>query len=700
MRGYQDRQNSNTKDISKKRTQYAPLQISINYWEKNSDELESIIDEFSQNGINEFTTFVPWHAVEFDFSHSFLNFLKLISKRKIHVRLIISPELGIHYPNSGLPKDVLGFKAQSFSGKTIPVTLPPNVFGLPSLFSTDFTKRYYGFLARINTTLKEFEASGVCDLGYVSLVLTGSYWKYYRIPHLSALRSFYGPSGDISRPVQEMYRKCMDRHFAQKEFCDPDASAATRWKVQAFEGINRRWFYQQSEDVFRNWVTQLLTKNNLRIDIEQLELSTPEADPSLSYTHFLKLMSGAKGGDFLRLSSLVSELALRASSVNRVQTHPVIHWSSLGDFLSLKENEKQFLVLKSLLLMGSRGGGVLVDERAWFAFSKSFRNKVESLAGRFASGELSLTTKVNYLGSHLWSGPGVLWDELVKIMGTQVRFITDPDLLLNDFSSEMVLVDPTRILTEALVAKLLSWSHRGGTIVLPQSPLYSPAARRRVEDIMNNGPRMRLEIGVPYEIFDWGNGQVVFYEIPEEISLKEESTTAWKIFLESLLPGANVNKDFLLSNSKIEAIPIDLNDGMTGDQGLFLLNPGDSSMETKINFKVPVMVSDFGAVLAHSVDQNFEIQGEKGDSFELVVPSKGVLPIGVHIDAARNSKNIDLTRNVKTDEVSSLVKEQDRIPRELESSGHVDDVNFVEEVAGKALDGYDSEDNHLGNIWN
>src|SRR4051794_30612043 len=84
-----------------------PILVLVNYWEIKPSRLGQRLDELLKSGITHFVTFVPWQAVESDISHSLSRLLLQVSTRRMTVSLVLSPEVGVHYPNSGIPKDVI-----------------------------------------------------------------------------------------------------------------------------------------------------------------------------------------------------------------------------------------------------------------------------------------------------------------------------------------------------------------------------------------------------------------------------------------------------------------------------------------------------------------------------------------------------------------------------------------------------------------
>src|SRR5271167_5036060 len=84
-----------------------PIQLLVNYWEIVPSEMSARLDHLYRAGVKHVTSFVPWQAVESDITHSLSRFLQALSDRKMTVSLIVTPELGIHFTFSGLPKDVM-----------------------------------------------------------------------------------------------------------------------------------------------------------------------------------------------------------------------------------------------------------------------------------------------------------------------------------------------------------------------------------------------------------------------------------------------------------------------------------------------------------------------------------------------------------------------------------------------------------------
>ncbi len=614
-----------------------PIQLLVNYWEIRSTGLGERLDSLLRTGISHVATFVPWQAVESDISHTLSRFLQAVYERKMKVSLYLTPEVGVHYTNSGLPKDLFSkpeTMAKDAFGQNVCSSLPPNAFALPSLLAPEFSKRYQNFLTRMDALLADLERSQPDLLAGVTAVLSGSLWKYYRSPRASAGQGFGGPAGDYSSCGAVSYRQGLEQFYSQREFAESGVSAVNRWKTRQFEEINRRWFNQHAEEVFRARSAQFVRKRAVGLRVQPIELFTPEADPGFAYSQFLQMVSGT-GADFTRLSNLLDESALRASSSTGSPAPSYVHWTGMGGFRSLADAEKQFLILKSLLLMGGRGGGVLIDESEWFSLSHSFRTRAESLSRALSEGELTLANRVLYLAPHLWSAPGALWDEVVAKVGPNARMIASLDLALQDQEARLLMVDPSYIITRKTVLQLVEWAKAGRVVVFPRSPLYSDAARRELEQALSSeeGRRgsMEIDLGVAYKLHPVGDGEgrLIVYELPENISpsmiaerqpIPSESLAAWQAFLTSILAVAGVQPLCNTSDGRLRTIALEKRDGGVG---LFVMNGTGRAVAGDLFFPNQVSVSDL------MVREKRTERVAPANRFALEVPPRGVLPISV-----------------------------------------------------------------------
>lgn len=593
----------------------------------------SRLDLLRKKGVTQFATFVPWQVLESDISHTFSRFLQAVCDRKMKVLLILSPEVGVHYPNSGLPKDIVlrnDNVAQDFTGGTVPAHLPPNLFHLPSYFAPEFSKRYHGFLARLDVIFNDLDRTQRNVLKCVTAVLTGSFWKYYRSPAYCRRTAFSGSAGDYSIHAALAYRQRIEGYFVQKEFADPTASASNRWKTRSLEEVNRRWFYQHAEDSFRHRTSTTLKRRNASLDVLEMELFTPEADPSLAYSRFLQMISGGHA-DFNRLSRVIEEASMRSAPVSGAPALPFVHWTSMGGFKMLADPEKQFLILKSLLLGGGYQGGVMMDEAEWFALSVQFRNRVETLALALAEGEFVSKNRVLYLTPHLWSQSGNMLDELVRQVGVGLKIVSTVDLVVREVFTRLLVVDPAFILTRDVVQKLTAWAKAGRVVVLPRSPLYTEAGRVELEQVLVHTQRIEVDLGMTYRLHALGDGKLIIYDVgdsfTDHVTLTGEPLSALQTFVTSAVSVAEVESYCHTTDNRLSVIPLERK---KGGVAIFVFNDTQTAITADVVFPSEVQISDLGMMLSGGdLDPDHGTEKSRSTRFSLEVPPYGILPLHV-----------------------------------------------------------------------
>ena len=613
-----------------------PIRLLFNYWELRPSCIGGKLDELAAAGVNELTSFVPWQAVESDISHSLMRFIQAATERKICVHLILSPEVGIAFPHSGVAKDLISKPentALDCDSKPITVTLPPNFMRVPSLHSSDVTKRLNAYLSRMDAFFAELGRAQPQSVHYLKLVLTGSFWKYYRSSARCGASFVAGAGGDFSNPASVAYRQCVEQFYSHREFSDPTPLAANRWKTRAMEAINRKWFSQQSEEVFRARTFQMLRRKSAGLDVSEIELFTPESDPSFAYSRLLQVGCGGHA-DFGRLSRGVDEMCARMNTGSEKVAPPFVHWSALGGYASLSDSERQFLLLKSLLLLGASGGGVLLSEEEWFEFSQSFRTRAEVFARAIQHGDLRLGTRVAYLAPHLWSECGPLWDEIYLRVGPGARISASISAVSSDPDCPLVIVDPEVVLTRERVLRLTGAARAGKIVVLPRSPYYTEAARQELEQIAAQTRKIEINLGLTYRLHPWGDGKIVIYDLPERDAMTAQASNAWQTFATAMLSVAEVQNACRLSDSRLSIVPLETR---TDGVALFVLNASHRPVGADILFQEKVAVSDLALKLAAQWAENGMMRGSLKEEapadpavrFALEVPACGILPLSV-----------------------------------------------------------------------
>ncbi|MBN22318.1 MAG: hypothetical protein CL678_13635 [Bdellovibrionaceae bacterium] len=609
-----------------------PIQCVFHYWETPVQELSDRLDALSQEGVHSLSTFIPWQVFESDLSQRLTKFLQATALRNIQVQLLPMPELGLHYPYSGFPRDLISnpeVYAKNYQGHETLVSLPPNVFALPSLFSEAFSKRFYNYQNKFFMYLGDLEKNQPEYLDHVEIQWTGSLWKYYRAPRSHHRKLFSGFAGDRSRAASIVYRKTMDRIFQDPEFSDGNRTQANQWKTQSFETVNRQWFYQLSEERFRNKGMDHFRRLAPALPHRSIELYIPEADPVSNHSNFLQMVSGSFG-DVKRISTLLNEYISRATSVDESHCPPFVYFPELGGFQKLKINEKQFLLMKALLLFGGRGGGVFIDVDQWIQFSQGFRKKVESLGNQLAQRKLRLKNRAIYLTTHTWSPTGILWDELEKKIGKGLRLTSSFDLLEQDQETSLCVIDPSLILTRERLEKLLNWMRCGRALVLSQSALMTADAKKLLDQKLNQvDPEMTafIEGDLPYHVHGVEDGTLIQFSLPQVMELQGELLVAWRGFVNQVLNLSGLKEHWKIADARIEVIPMSRAEGSKG-LSLFVLNPSERQITADLFFDKKVEVLDFQSWMngqRPSINEEDRLL-----ECTLDIPPKGILPLGTY----------------------------------------------------------------------
>jgi len=573
-----------------------PFFLLINYWEHTYQELLDYCDCLVQSGTHRIISFIPWQLAETDTSHTQLlhAFLQMTSERKIHVFLVVTPELGLHLSNNGLPKDILSEKnqAQNQSLQPLIVGLPPRAFSLPSFFSSEFTKRYYNFLSRIDQLFFDMKKNQPHFFERLTIILTGSFWKYYREP--GASQSFFGGiAGDFSPHVGESYRQCIDHFFSQKEYSMTSAGTTNTWKTRSLDECNRRWFYQHSEDAQRYRSFQSLQKKSTFLEIKEFELFTPEADPELKYFNFLRMIYPGQLA-FKRLSDWIDENSVRVSYGGFSAALPFVQWSGMGSFSEFSNLEKEFLILKSLLLFGARHGGLILDPSDWFSLSENFRSRFEMLASALKNEEFQLNYDIVYFSPHLWSAHGLLWHALFRLGFPKIGMISSKELLFKNKNAQLLIVDPELIINYELLKKMLAWAAVGRVLVLPKSNLYSKNAEKELSFLLRS-KNIEVDMGVPYQLCSLGDGKVILYNFSDK-----KNNLAWQNFIHSVLSISEIESYCRISDARLSLVFFEekssQTEALSGMKRLivFILNPTQKDITTDLIFSTSVQMTELG----------------------------------------------------------------------------------------------------------
>ena len=625
------------------------FQFLVNYWEIRPTQMKSFFGQLVQKRVSRVVTFIPMQVFESDISHGLLHFLQAASDHKVEVGLIATPDVGIHFPGGGLPKDLMQNKdilAKDELGKSYINRMPPSSFELPSMHSETWKKRYSNFLNRLYGFLENLDKTNPKAFSSARVLITGGFWKYYRSASDCSFEVFTGKVGDQSKNAALSFQKTVQKFYEQKEFIKAGAGFASRWKTQAYDELNQKWFHQQSEQVYRYRTEQILNRRSLEANLQHIELYTPDADPSFSYSYLLQKIANGNA-DFYQLSRFLDLASSRLSGGTEHEALPWVHWSSLGVFHTLSDVEKQFLILKSLFLFGGRSGSVLLDLEDWLELSDRFRDKVTRLASSLEQGTIKHSSEVLYFNSHLWGNGSAIWHELFRSIQSRAKMVSSLEVMLKQKDSKMIVVDPSVVFTKDKVNRLFDWAEKGRILVLPRSPLFSIEAMEALETRISNCEKMEFNLGVHYQLYSTKNGKVILYDLPEENVEKTELTTSWEKFMRAMLSLSDVEEVCRFSDSRLSAIVLKKAVGEGEGVHLVVMNTTSRPVSADLIFRQPVVVFDAACMEANS-------KIDPMSRFQIMVPPRGVVPLvvqGLNTDAdqrlqaaliaAETRKNID-----------------------------------------------------------
>ncbi len=615
-----------------------PIQLMFAYWEYRPSALNARLDELIRRGVTHLTSFVPWQAFEADIHHSLARFLSAVAERKLTLSLVLTPEVGVPFPGSGIPRDLLAnpeLSAQCADQRPCRIAMPPLAYTLPSLHGGMFQKRYQNFMAKLDGVLAEQAKHHPWLERNLNLHLTGSFWKYYRSTRNEPSQAFFGTAGDFSGQASLQYRQRLEQWLAQKEFDDPYSGGNQRWRTRSMEDAHRRWFAQHSEEVFRRRSLQFFRRKCFALPVSHWELYAPEADPSLFRRSLMQGFSRGRG-DFAGLSALTDAAAFRQSWVDGEPVQPWIHWTGISGFRSLSDSEKQFLILKSLFLTGSQGGGVVLEESEWFSLSAGFRARAELIARLLASGELRMPSRVAYLSSHLWSGEGALWQELQAQQGFALKWVAQASELEHDRALSLVIVDPETPITKDLLFDLLELARSGKLVAMANSPRFTGAAVETLERELAGGKALSLKMEMPYRIQPFGLGNIVLYDVLDNA---DEAAAAWKGFVRALVAVAGLPDLARASDGRLSLIELE-RPRASGGTALFILNGTAQPVSGELFFSEDVSVKDLPlrhsspdamreAEPIKSFEEEAADQAPRARRFGLEVPAFGILPLEI-----------------------------------------------------------------------
>ncbi|MGZ3658645.1 MAG: hypothetical protein ACXVCK_01050 [Bdellovibrionota bacterium] len=550
------------------------------YGEANSKEIFAVGERIRERGATTIAAFVPWSHLETDRHHLLQKLVKQCAASGLSLRLGISPELGIGYPNGGVPDELLRERqnlAQDRLGHPFYACVPPNIHPLVSLLAPAVFQRYGHFLLKLTQELSEVFTEGFETP--VELVVSDSLFKHYRNTGLAA-----ADHGDFS------LRHMQFGAGYKKEEWTP-ALAERIFHSRAFDFLQSRFA--------KNGNVKVVSRNLFARDS--------------SHGRLLEELvgSGPNHADLFK-------------DVVRARAHCSIAW--LDDLFRLRDRERNFLISSSLVIFGE----IWLNEHDYFSLSAGFRAKMQKLVRGFTTEETELARPTIALSQNRFA-PARISTLLQEKLGVALKLKTSlADINAHERkTTKLFVVEEGFSLELRQTHELLSFvRERDCTLVLFRSSLCESGLQE-----LKKLKTFRLNHGWLFEIGIFpGGGHVLLIEG------QEHSQLSMNTLGDSLVSVARIDPfcSFDRGESGLLSVTVnwDLNDESPEEKAkgemktLFLMNPETEAKKVSLEFASPVRIHGMqGGASAEN--------GEPGGKcFETELPPLSVIPLSLFVERA------------------------------------------------------------------
>ena len=599
--------------VRTRKTQIYPLQLTVNFWEIRPSLMAEKLNRLSKQGIRHVTAFVPWQLAESDIQHSLTRFLDAVLERDLSVSLVLTPELGVRFPYSGIPKDLATdpkVMALDRDGNPFFCALPPVWFTLPSFQAPEVWSRYAKFLQKCEGWILDFFRKDPQAKKRIQVVLTGGFFRYYR--SFSELRTRERPdsAGDESKFARTSFETFAKEKYSSPQYRNEYLRERGRGNFQEYL---RTAYFWEAEREFRKKQVACFKRLGTDLDLIHLDLFTPEADPSLLASSAFEDL-GKPFHSMDALNQRISEELRVVRSDGKKELAPAIHWSSLGIFGRLSESERQFFLWKTLLNTGSRKGALFLAEEEFNRLPAGFRKKLGFFADLCLEGELRTDPEVVMVSTEDSA------HARLNVARSRFPLLGEGDLLqVNDFALlprltdlKLVLVDERTMIDSAALAKLIEFSRKGGTVALSKSAFHTELAKLEWKEFYDFKKSLDTPLGGGFEIYRVEAGRWIVYESPMES----------KVF-QALYSLAEVGSSFELDGGHCELLALKKRDNRA--RALFLMNASVSTERPLVRFETEKEVCD----LLETYRQPEAPAAVSVRECRIEIPSHGILSLHV-----------------------------------------------------------------------
>lgn len=595
--------------------------VVLNYWEIKPTQYEAKLHELALKNVKIVSAFVPWAHLETDIFHSLKKFARAAWSVKLSVRLFVMPELGVNYPNAGFPKDLLaniGNLAVDRIGRVIYNHAAPNIFSMPSFSSPEVLKRFGNYLIKLGSILAEvFAEAGTSD--FCEIVVSNTLFNYYRSHGLGL-----ADHGDYSAAQVMAFRDFLDCEYR----VNPAAAHATQgqdnetpetvlslseqsgeqFKMQLYEGYNRHRFFTHIEKLLREKTDMVFARKSTACKVRHIDLFNPECASEAAYHGLLSELFDSKPSLERYYRSIIAG-GYRGEA---------IFLGDSGVFRRFNEQEKSFLLLAALI----HSGEVCTMVEDLFRLSPNFHRKLRALVTFLEERRLVRQRGVTYVSASKFSMEETSFAMFSKMAPGVISAVPGLEHHTKHFSERLVFLDPKAVVRLIEFVQLLALAQSGKVVAIPAPmrlvPNYSADASTYYEKFKKGRRAMQLNIGVPYEVYEYHLGHVVFYE--PQIFWTPGEKPGLTLFFQALLGLSDIHSMCSSSDPRLHVTSY-VSEEDPSLRLLFITNPTSETVNTRLAFGKVVTLTG----LPNGGLRDDALAPLVGRNFELAVPPLGIL---------------------------------------------------------------------------
>jgi hypothetical protein len=561
----------------------------FNYWQYSSSTYDLFCLNFYRQGFSEIGCFIPWEHFEKDTEKKLQKFIKSAIKNHLKINLVITPCLGVDYRNCGIPEEYLHEENLAYSqkGEKIYNLISPNIFCLPSFYSSSVLRGFGSYLIKLCDSIVALEKEIKNLSDFLSLTITSAFYNYYR----SMAESPY-THGDYSLASQNVFKEFKEKilNFSSDEVLECERESILNnlqgenssqeivtkevCSKSYFENdfILRHKFHSFSENKFFEKVETILSKKNVQLKINKVSLSCIEALPENSY---FTMLSQAFDLQFDNNDSYGFKEIISSSLLPCLVRGEVPYYTKWIDRLSQKQ--KEFLILNSYLYTGM----CFLEFNELREYSDEFIEKKQFLEQIFRAGFIK-ESKIAYMTASQFSFEKNTFTLLHVLSQASIKIVTDIIEGRNK-DENLLFVDPKLSITLLDFAKAVKSAESGKTVAIP-APIedsynnYTQEAYQEYKKLRYSfSSQIQISKPIAYSLFNIGSGVLIIYDPKVFLENKKENINydAYQ-FIEALVRIAEVEPKVKINQEGVELVCLK-NKNNLNQKIYFLVNSNETA---------------------------------------------------------------------------------------------------------------------------